>query len=164
MLTTTHLIIAVLMGLLMNLDRNEWATALTFGVAVDADHLFAAPRYVDANGWSALFAPTWDDGSGHQWKSLFHYPMGAAIVGPLAIGWRYLVPLTFWGTHVFVDHFQTWTMDYWAPIEAATFAAASAGIVTVCYIRWSGTSSEQGLPAYARHVWGRMSSALLTRG
>jgi len=148
------------MGLLMNLDRNEWAVALTFGVLVDADHLFAVPRYVEANGWASLLAPTWDDGSGHQWKSLFHYPIGAAIVAPLAIGWRFLIPLTFWGTHVFVDHFQTWTIDYWAPIEAVTFTAASAGIVYFSYSRWSETSADRRLSTYARQTWGRVVSAL----
>ena len=61
MLTTTHLLVAVLIGLVLNLNRDEWFVALLFGVAIDLDHVFAAPRYISQNGWAAILRPTWSD-------------------------------------------------------------------------------------------------------
>lgn len=157
LLTTTHLVIAVLMGMLLNLDRNEWFAALTFGVLVDADHLFALPRYVDDNGWTAIFRPTWDDASGLPWKSLLHYPVGAIIVGPLAVGWRYLVPLTFWAVHVAIDQLQNELIEYTNPIEAAMFAGACAGVLYVGYHRWAALAEDPSFGDYLRHAVARLS-------
>jgi len=151
-LTTTHLVIAVLMGLLLNLNRDEWFAALTFGVIIDADHLFALPRYVDDNGWTAIFRPTWDDESGLPWKSLLHYPVGAAIIGPLAVGWRYMIPLTFWAVHVSIDELQNELIAYTNPIEAVMFAGAFAGVLFVGYSRWAELREDATFKGYLRHV------------
>lgn len=140
----------------MNLDREEWFVALTFGVLIDLDHLFAAPRYIGENGWSAILRPTWDDGSGLQWRSLLHEPMGAFVVAPLSIGWRYFVPLVFWGAHVSLDKLQNATLDYSAPIESALLALVCFGILYVWYGRWSEDRDEVGFRLFLADVGARM--------
>src|SRR3989339_2042025 len=99
MLTPTHLMVVVLAAMLLRLNRDEWFIALLFGVVIDADHLFAVPRYVSDNGWAALLRQSWDDASGLPWKSWFHYPMAAIVVGYLSIGWRMAPPLSPLGPH-----------------------------------------------------------------
>ncbi|MEM4276121.1 MAG: hypothetical protein QXQ13_01355 [Thermoplasmata archaeon] len=160
MLTTTHLAVAVLLGMLMNLDRDEWFVALTFGLFLDIDHLFAAPRYVSDNGWGALLAPTWEDGSGLPWKSAFHHPEGAFIVGYLSVGWRLCIPLLFWGSHLALDELQLATLDHSAIVESAVLAAALGGILWVGYWRWSRLEPGEDFLGFLRHLATRISSVL----
>lgn len=142
----------VLLGLFLSLDREEWLAALMFGVLVDADHLFAVPRYVADNGWSSIFRPTWDDGSGLQWRSLFHYPVGAFVVAPLAIGWRFFVPLLFWGTHLIIDWFQTETIRYSALVESVFLILVCLGILYIGFRRWDELDPGRGIGAYILHL------------
>ncbi|MGQ9587653.1 MAG: hypothetical protein ACUVT7_04640 [Thermoplasmata archaeon] len=151
------------MGILLNLDRNEWFVALTFGVLVDADHLLATPRYVSDNGLAAILRPTWDDGSGFQWRSLFHDPIAFGVVAPLAIGWRFLIPLLFWGTHIGMDYLQIWTIDHSALVEAVVFALACTGIVFVEYRRWKITVPKGGLREFLFHISASFRSYLSAR-
>lgn len=156
MLTPTHLIVAVLIGMLMTLDRDEWFIALTFGVLIDADHLFALPRYVSDNGWAAIFRPTWNDASGLPWKSLLHYPVGAAIVAPLAVGWRFLLPLTFWAVHVGLDELQNAALGYSTWIESALLVGTTAGIVSVSFSRWRAETGNASFQCFVRDVGARV--------
>jgi len=144
----------------MNLDREEWFVALTFGVLIDLDHLFAAPRYIAENGWSAILRPTWDDGSGLQWRSLFHEPMGAFVVAPLSIGWRYFVPLLFWGAHVTLDKLQNATLSYSTPVEASLLAVVCSGIVFVCYRRWGEGRDDVGFGLFLSDISARMRAGM----
>lgn len=132
----------VLIGLALRLDRNEWFIGLLFGIALDMDHLFAAPRYVTSNGWAAILRPTWDDGSGLVWRSLLHEPVGAFVVMPLAVGWRFMLPLLFWSAHVGIDYVQNATLAYSVVVEAAVFSATIASIVWILYRRWSELQSD----------------------
>ena len=152
-LTTTHLLVAVLIGLLLNLNRDEWFVAITFGILIDADHLFAAPRYISDNGFGAVLSPTWDDGSGLPWKSVFHEPAGAFIVVPLAIGWRYMVPLVFWGSHVAADELQAATLKDSALVESALILATCAGILYVAYSRWSVLNPGSSFQSFLGQSW-----------
>ncbi len=147
--------IAILIGLLLNLNRDEWFVAITFGVLIDADHLFATPRYVADNGLGAILRPTWDDASGEPWKSLYHDPVGAFIVFPLAIGWRYLIPFLFWGSHLAIDEFQLATLEYSAIIESAVLVGVVGGIVYVTYSRWGALREEPSLRAFFAEIWGQ---------
>lgn len=160
MLTTTHLVITVLIAYVLVLDRREWFAALTFGVLIDADHLFAVPRYVGDNGIAAILSPTWDDGSGLPWKSSFHYPEGAFIVGYLSIGWRYLLPLSFWSVHMFLDHIQIAYVEYSTPIESLLFAGTSLCLFFLGYRRWAELQDEADLGRYMIHL-GQRATALL---
>jgi len=152
MLTTTHLAAVLLLGLLLNLDRNEWFAALAFGVALDVDHLFAAPGYVERNGFAAILKPSWDDGSGIPWRSVLHYPMGAFLVIPLSVGWRLLLPLLFWLTHLAIDYVQSVTLAYSAVVESAFLASVCLGIFAFSYQAWAAASSDHGLRPFLRYV------------
>jgi len=141
-----------LLGLLLNLDRNEWVVALSFGVLIDADHLFALPRYVHDNGAAAILAPTWDDGSGLPWKSAYHHGDGAFVVGYLSVGSRLFYPFIFWGIHVAMDELQLATIEYTTPIEAAIFSSVVVGIVYIGYFRWHALEPDKGFSDYLSHL------------
>ncbi|OGS56146.1 MAG: hypothetical protein A3K60_03860 [Euryarchaeota archaeon RBG_19FT_COMBO_56_21] len=145
--------VAVLIGLLLNLNRDEWFVAITFGVVIDADHLLAAPRYISDNGLGAIMRPSWDDASGLPWKSLFHEPVGAFFVVPLAIGWRYMVPFIFWGTHVAADELQMATLGQSAIIESVLLSVVVAGILYITYSRWSALSQEPSFQRFLTQSW-----------
>lgn len=136
------------MGLVLWLNKDEWFVAIIFGVMIDLDHIFAAPGYISANGWDAIMRATWDDGSGRVWRSLFHEPVGFFVVAPLAVGWRFMVPLLFWGTHLGVDWLQTATIEYSAVVESAFLVLVVAGIVHVLYRRWKALNPGSNFPAY----------------
>jgi len=151
-LTTTHFAFAVLLGMLLNLNRDEWFVALLFGVVIDADHLFAVPRYVSDNGVAAILSPTWDDGSGLPWKSSFHHPEGAFVVGYLAIGWRLFIPFLFWGTHLAIDEFQLATIEYSGIIELIFLSAVVGGIVVLGYRRWLAVEPDGDFQHYMAYL------------
>lgn len=150
----------MLIGLLLSLNRDEWFVAITFGVLLDADHLFAAPRYISDNGWAAILRPTWDDGSGLPWRSLLHYPIGFFVVAPLAVGWRYLLPLLFWSVHVGIDELQKATLSQSAAIESAVLVGACSGIFAVQYRRWAALTPDGDLGGYLSHIRRRANAAL----
>jgi hypothetical protein len=152
MLTPTHFAVVVLVAMLLSLNRDEWFIVLTFGVVIDADHLFALPRYVDDNGWSAVLRQTWDDASGLPWKSWFHYPMAAIVVGYLSLGWRLALPLVFWALHVGMDELQLALSGLNTLVESALLLGSVAGIVFLAYSRWSFLTGRSGLWAYAVSV------------
>jgi len=126
--------------------------AITFGVLLDLDHVFAVERYVGNNGVAAMFNATWDDGSGEPWKSLMHYPVGIFVVAPLAIGWRFMVPLLFWGTHIGLDYLQSATLAYSAIIESLVLSALFAGVITVHYRRWRSERPGGNFAQYVSYV------------
>ncbi len=150
----------MLLGLLLSLNRDEWFIAMTFGVLLDADHIFAAPRYISDNGWAAIIRPTWDDGSGLPWKSLLHYPIGFFVVAPLSLGWRYMLPLLFWGVHVGIDEFQSATLGYSAVVESVFFTVVCSGIFLVQYHRWVALTPDSNVVGYLSHLWERANVAL----
>jgi len=144
----------------MNLDRNEWVVALSFGVLIDADHLFALPRYVHDNGATAILAPTWDDGSGLPWKSAYHFGDGAFVVGYLSVGSRLLYPFVFWGVHVAMDELQLATIDYSTPIEVAILSSAVLGTVYLGYFRWHALEPDKGFAEYVTYLKGYIKKAV----
>ena len=141
--------------MLLNLDRNEWVVALSFGVLIDADHLFAIRRYVADNGYGAILRPTWDDASGLPWKSAFHYPEGAFVVGYLSLGSRLFYPFVFWGIHLVMDDLQLATIKYSTPVEAVILASTIAGIVYIGYYRWHGLEPESSFKDYVSFLGAR---------
>ena len=137
MLTTTHIAVTILLCMILNLNQDEWFIAFTFGVVIDADHIFEAPRYISHNGWGALLNRSWDDGSGLPWKSLLHYPVGAFVVAPLSVGWRYFLPGLFWSLHLTLDYVQNATGFWSTPIEATLMTSSCLGIVWILFRNWS---------------------------
>lgn len=148
----------LLIGLLLRLDRNEWFVAAMFGVLIDGDHIFAARRYITDNGYAAILSPTWDDGSGHVWKSLFHYPVGFLVVAPLAIGWRYMLPLLFWGVHLGMDYVQMEVVKYSTPLETVVFSSACAGILFVQFRSWKDSRPDSDFRDYMSYLHSRSRS------
>jgi hypothetical protein len=148
--------VTVLLGLLLTLDRNEWFMALTFGVLIDLDHLFALPKYVSDNGAAAVLRPTWTDGPGFVYKSVFHGTEASFIVGYLSVGWRYFFPFIFWGIHLILDWLQAAALAYSTAIEATIFASSMLGIVYITYGRWHVLKPESRLRDYLVHVGGRL--------
>ena len=142
MLITTHIAVTILLCLVLNLNQDEWFIAFMFGVMIDADHLFAAPGYVSRNGWEALLRRSWDDGSGLPWRSLFHYPVGAFVVIPLSVGWRYFLPVLFWAIHLEMDYIQTATLSWSTQIEAAVMTLSCIGIVYMLHRNWSDANPD----------------------
>jgi hypothetical protein len=67
---------------------------------------------------------------------LLHYPVGFFFVAPLAIGWRFMVPLLFWSVHLGMDYLQIEMVKYSTPMETVVFAAACTGILFVQYRAW----------------------------
>ena len=149
--------------MLLNLDRDEWFIALTFGVAIDADHLFAAPRYIADNGWGAILRPSWDDGSGIPWRSWLHYPIGFGLVAPLAIGWRLMIPLVFWALHVGMDELQAMTLTHSAAVESAVLIASSGSILALGYWRWQALNPDTGFRLYVRYLRDTLRETLTRR-
>ena len=136
----------------MNLDRNEWVVALSFGVLIDADHLLALPRYVHDNGAAAILAPTWDDGSGLPWKSAYHHGDGAFVVGYLSVGSRLFYPFIFWGIHLAMDELQLAAIEYSTSIEVAILSTSIIGIVYIGYFRWHALEPDKGFAEYVSHL------------
>jgi hypothetical protein len=136
----------------MNLDRNEWVVALSFGVLIDADHLFALPRYVSDNGAAAILRPTWDDASGLPWKSAYHYGEGAFVVGYLSLGSRLFFPFIFWGVHVAMDELQLAAIGYSTPIEVAILSSTVVGIVYIGYFRWHALEPDKNFADYVSYL------------
>jgi hypothetical protein len=160
MLTTTHILAVVLIGLFLNLNKDEWFIALTFGVAIDLDHVLAAPRYISDNGLAAILRPSWDDGSGLPWRSLMHYPVAAFVVVPLSIGWRYFVPLLFWSTHLGIDYIQSATLAYSAPVEIVFMTACTVGIVFLVYRHWSDLRPDADFNQFVSQLTGSLRASL----
>lgn len=160
MLSVTHLTVVVLAAMFLRLNRHEWFIALMFGVVIDADHLFALPRYVGDNGWAAVLRVSWDDSSGLPWKSWFHYPLAAVVVGHLSLGWRFALPLLFWSVHLSMDWLQPAIGGYNTAVESSILALSSAGIVYLSYTDWSARTGLAGLGVYASAQMGRSRAAL----
>ena len=144
--------VVVLGAMLLRLNRDEWFIALLFGVVIDADHLFALPRFVSDNGWAALLRQSWDDASGLPWRSWFHHPMAAIVVGYLSIGWRLALPLAFWALHLGMDGLQLMLGGLNIVAESALLLGSTAGIISLTYSHWSLMTGGSGLKAYAGFV------------
>ncbi len=153
MLITTHIAATIFFCLLLNLDQREWFMAFVFGVLLDIDHLFGLEGYVSRNGWGAVLHQSWDDGSGMPWKSLLQRPIGAFVVVPLSAGWRYLIPLTFWGMHVGLDYLQLSTGYLSTAIEATVFASSCLGAFAIIHRNWSAAHPESNLRDFSRMLW-----------
>jgi hypothetical protein len=160
MLTTTHILAVVLIGLLLNLNRDEWFIALMFGVAIDLDHVFAAPRYISDNGLAAILRPSWDDGSGLPWRSLMHSPVFAFVVIPLSVGWRFFLPLLLWGTHLGMDYIESATIPHSTPIDIGFMTACSAGIVFLVYRHWSDLRPDSDFNQFVSYLSGSLRASL----
>ncbi len=133
MLATTHLLAVLLIIIVLNLDRYEALMVLTFGVFIDLDHLLAYPQYVAQAGWQNAMNPDAAMASGVAWKSIIHDPVFSVIVGPLSVGYRYMLPFVVWGLHLTMDWVQIDYLGVASPIEMALALGLLVAIVGLEY-------------------------------
>ena len=143
--------------MVLNLNRHERFVALLFGVFIDLDHLLAVPRYLADNGISSMLTFDFEDPEGLPWKSLLHRPVGAFIILPMAVGWRFFIPATFWGIHILLDVFQQSSALYSLPLEAAVFSMVVGAIVVLDYKGMTRTKGEQTVREYCEDLGRRLS-------
>lgn len=154
MMLPSHLLATLLLGLLAGrlgrrFTRTQWLLAVGFGVAIDVDHLLQIPAYLALHGTAALTPAqmlTW----GSAWQGFLHTPWALLLAVPLALLYRSVVPVAFWGLHMVQDfvvarHYVPWggAME-WA-IVAALLAAVAA-------LLWTDHRSNGEGRSLARHV------------
>jgi hypothetical protein len=106
LLAITHLFVVMLLIRQLDLDRNEAMVGMLFGVFIDIDHLLGIPDFINANGAGNLANPESLLNSGVQWKSMLHNPIAVLVVAPASVGFRFAIPLSFWGIHILMDTVQ----------------------------------------------------------
>jgi hypothetical protein len=147
MLSITHLVVSLLLIQILMLDRNDAFVALVFGVFIDLDHLFGLREYAQANGIRSLFDLQNMINPGGHWKSMLHSPIAIAVISPLSIASRLMVPLLFWGVHISMDIIEESLLGNFSTIEAMLFAVVGLALVTIRYGKYlesyaSGTFSH----------------------
>jgi hypothetical protein len=145
-----------LLCMAMNLNRHERFVALLFGVFIDFDHLLAVPRYLADNSLSSMMVFGFEDPSGLPWKSVLHRPVGAFIVLPMAIGWRFMIPAAFWCVHMLMDIFRQTSAMYSITLEASVFVIVCAMIVVMDYLGVTRTRDVQTVREYSEDVGRRL--------
>lgn len=158
MLALTHLIVSLLLVNLLTLDRNDAFTALLFGVAIDADHLFGLKEYVEAHGAGSVLDFDSLMSADGQWKSLLHNPMAAMVVGPVAVGSRLALPLVFWGAHVAMDYAEDALLGLFSVWEMSLLVGSTALLLILCYRRHKIMLPDEGVGAFLRSVFVRLMS------
>jgi hypothetical protein len=133
MIAITHLVVSLLLIELLMLDRNDAFVALLFGVFIDFDHLIGLKDYAKANGIQAVFDFDSLANAGGHWKSLLHSPIAIAIVGPLSLASRLMIPLLFWGVHISMDFVEESFLGNFSTLEAMLLAMVGIGLVTIRY-------------------------------
>jgi len=133
MIAITHLVVSLLLIELLTLDRNDAFVAILFGVFIDFDHLIGLKDYAKANGIQAVFDFDSLTHAGGQWKSLLHSPVAIAVVGPISVASRLMIPLLFWGMHIAMDFVEENFLGNFSTLEAMLLAIASIGLVTIRY-------------------------------
>jgi len=147
MIAITHLVVSLLLIELLTLDRNDAFVALLFGVFIDFDHLIGLKDYAKANGIRAIFDFDSLTHAGGQWKSLLHSPVAIAVVGPISVASRLMIPLLFWGVHISMDFVEESFLGNFSTLEAMLLAIAGIGLVTIRYGKYlqsyaAGTFSQ----------------------
>jgi hypothetical protein len=154
MIAITHLVVSLLLIELLTLDRNDAFVALLFGVFIDFDHLIGLKDYAKANGIRAVFdldSLTHADG---QWKSLLHSPVAIAVVGPISVASRLMIPLLFWGVHISMDFVEESFLGNFSTPEAMLLAISGIGLVTIRYGKYLQSYAAGTFSQYLRIEFG----------
>jgi len=145
----THLAVTLLIVMLFRLDENEAFVALLFGVFIDIDHLFGYVDYITTYGVVGAVDAQGMLDSDVQWKSLMHNPVTVIVVAPVAIAFRYAVPLLCWVVHLTMDWAQIEILGIASPLEMLILFGSIAGI---WYIRARDYRDLKGSYTLAGHV------------
>lgn len=137
MMLPSHLLATLLVGLLVGrawrpFTRTDWMLAVGFSVVIDVDHLIQFPAYVMTHGAAAL-TPTQMLHWGAAWQGFMHTPWALLLVVPFALMYRSVIPLAFWGLHMFQDFVVARSYVEWGGAEewaiVAVLLAAVLGLV-----------------------------------
>jgi len=150
MIALTHLVVSLLLIELLTLDRNDAFVALLFGVFIDFDHLIGLRDYAKANGVRAVLDfDSLAHADGH-WKSLLHSPVAIAVVGPISVASRLMIPLLFWGVHISMDFVEENLLGNFSSLEAMLLAIAGIGLVTIRYAKYLQSYAEGEFVQYLK--------------
>lgn len=139
MMLPSHLLGTLLVGLLVSrlapFRPRDWALAVGFGVVIDLDHLLQIPAYVAANGLGAL-QPGEMLAWGGAWQGIMHDPTSAIwIVGGAMLIFRSVLPLLFWGLHMFQDFFiATRVVPFGSGLEWLVVAGLALAVVGLLWL------------------------------
>ncbi len=150
MIAITHLVVSVLLIELLTLDRNDAFVALMFGVFIDLDHLIGLKNYAKANGIQAVFDFDSLAQADGQWKSMLHNPVAVAVVGPISVASRLMIPLLFWGVHVSMDFVEENFLGNFSTLEAVLLTVAGIGFVTIRYGKYHQSYAAGTFSQYMR--------------
>ena len=131
MIAVVHLLVVLLLCKIFRLDRTEAFAALMFGFLIDLDHVFAMVDFVNIQGVSGALDYQAAMASDLEWKSLFHSPVAAFIIGPLSAGFRMAVPALAWGLHLGMDWLQ---IEYLGVLSAVELVLLIALIAALLYL------------------------------
>ena len=133
MLAITHLAVSLVLIHLLTLDKNDSFMALVFGVFIDLDHLFGLKDYVAAHGVGGVFDIDSLMHADGQWKSMFHNPIAAMVVGPVAAASRLAIPLIFWGVHMAMDYAEDTVMGVFSASEMLLQSGAFIALASLAF-------------------------------
>lgn len=129
MLATTHLAVALLLIMALNLNRTEALVALTFGVFIDFDHLFGLGSYVRAEGAAGIVDVSGMMSSDVQWKSVLHSPIALGLFVPMSDSFRFFIPMIFWGSHISLDYIQQNLLGIASMAEILLFTSVAIALI-----------------------------------
>jgi hypothetical protein len=163
MLATTHLAVALLLIMALNLNRTEALVALTFGVFIDFDHLFGLGSYVRAEGAAGIVDVSGMMGSDMQWKSVLHSPVALGLFVPMSDSFRFFIPMIFWGAHISLDYIQQNFLGIGSAAEMILFFSVVAVLIFM-RSRNSNTPirSTRDLPRFVYREIGTMTGIFIS--
>ncbi len=159
MLAITHVVVSVLLIHLLTLDRNDAFVALLFGVFIDLDHLLGLGGYVQSKGVVGLFDTHSLMNPGGQWKSMLHNPISLGVVAPISVGWRFAIPLLFWGVHLSMDWAEENVLGNFSVAEMLLVLMAGTLLVAIRFSKFTGEDSSIG--GFIRHELAELRATVL---
>ena len=161
MMLPSHLLATLLGCALLNLARplapREWLLALTFGVAIDIDHLLQIPAYIAANGWSQL-TPSAITQWGGAWQGFMHTPWALALVLPAMFVFSSWMPLAAWALHMILDFIVAkHLVHFGGPTEWLIITTMLAALLALAIrdhrLHGSGAALREHILARATMIW-----------
>jgi hypothetical protein len=156
MIAIVHLLVALVLIKAFRLDRTEAFAVLLFGVLIDLDHVFALVDFWSMAGMSGALDYQAAMATDLEWKSLFHSPAAAIIIGPACAGFRMATPGLAWGLHLALDWVQ---IEYLGVLSAVEMALLVALVVAlICMEKFELEFDGQ------KHTYREATSSLMHQG
>ncbi|GEM_PF-1683217 len=156
MIAIVHLLVVLALCKVFKLDRTEAFAALLFGFLIDLDHVFAMADFLGQRGMSGALDYQAAMASDLEWKSMFHSPVAAIIIGPACMGFRMAVPALAWVLHLALDWLQTEYLGVLSSVEAGLLLALIVALV--CLERYDLDNDGE------RHTYWEAARSLMHQG